>query len=64
MKMMWFTLWRVPADVAPGTGVGVGLVPTATIPWQPVRTRKKNRARQHAGKALLKTVINPNLAKI
>jgi len=64
MKMMWFTLWRVPAGVAPvtGAGVGVGLAPT-TIPWQPVRIRRKNRAKQHASKALLKRVIKPHLAK-
>jgi hypothetical protein len=63
MKMMWFTLLRVPAAVPPGAagGAGAGAIP-ATIPWQPLRSRRKNKvgeqtSKVRARKALFKKVI-------
>jgi hypothetical protein len=42
MKMMWFTLCRVPPPT--GVGVGVGSLDERPSPWQPARTASMSNA--------------------
>ena len=65
MKMMWFTLCKLPTGVGEGVGlgVGVGLLPKPT-PWQPVKTLKTKKAKKHAKRFLVEEVIGPILSTL
>jgi hypothetical protein len=61
MKIMWFTLWIVPAGAGPpgvGVGVGVGEPAVRPTPPQPVRKENPNKARLDTRETFFREIID------